>query len=441
MKLNRWFVVGIVAFLVLMFIIELRLPKNFSWEPTFRSADKQPFGCCLFDSLMQATMPQGYSVTDSSLYQLTQDTTRRGILVVADELELTEVDMESIFKMTARGSHVMLVSHSLCDKMCDTLAITMLGYGKSFDLQNHIKYNKYRDEITWESDTLGYVPCDYAVYGPLCTRRFRFVYDDNDSIDTEVNRSIDAQATYRGDYISATFPMGKGYITFACVPLLFTNYAVVDQTKDEERKTRYEVKSDDDEKRETRKIEQRVRTVEFPLRLLSLMKDLPVIRTEAYCPKFDETEQSPLRYLISQPPLRWALYLAMTGALLYLVFAGRRRQRVIPIEKEPENHSLEFIHLVGSLYYHSKERRSLVRRKWTYFAEELRRTIHVDVTDASEDDVNLTTLARLTATDEMEIRDLILRLRQLATDDDEPEISRKEMKRYIDQMNWIIKNI
>ena len=48
MKLNRWFVVGILVFLVVMFIVELQLPKNFSWKPTFHHADKQPFGCFLF---------------------------------------------------------------------------------------------------------------------------------------------------------------------------------------------------------------------------------------------------------------------------------------------------------------------------------------------------------------------------------------------------------
>ena len=134
------------------------------------------------------------------------------------------------------------------------------------------------------------------------------------------------------------------------------------------------------------------------------------------------------------------LLLALLLPLLFLIFASKRRQRVIPIEKAPENHSLEFIHLVGSLYYHSRERRSLVVRKWTYFAEELRRNIHLDVTDASEDDVTLPTLARLTTIDEQEIRTLILQLRMLANAD-ETEISKKQTKQYIDQMDWIIKNI
>ena len=410
MKPNRWFVVSIVVFLVLLFILEMQLPKNFSWSPTFRHTDKQPFGSCLFDSLLSSTMPKGYTVTDSSLYQLAKDSLQpRGILVVADEMNLIPAEVNAIFSMANNGSHVMLVAHGVGDFMCNKLGIRIWGYGNSFDLQNFVKYNKERESFEWVSEENGYKPRRFMVFRPLITRKFNF---ETDSLDNVIRPCLDQQATLRHDAVSATFRQGKGYITFCSLPLLFTNYGIVDQDN-----------------------------ATFSLRLLTLMKDLPVVRTEAYCPQTsDEVQQSPLRYAISQPPLRWALYTLMVGALLFLIFEGRRRQRVIPIEKAPENHSLEFIHLVGSLYYHSRERRSLVVRKWTYFAEELRRNIHLDVTDASEDDVTLPTLARLTTIDEQEIRTLILQLRLLANAD-ETEISKKQMKQYIDQMNWIIKNI
>lgn len=410
MKPNRWFVVSIVVFLVLLFILEMQLPKNFSWTPTFRHTDKQPFGSCLFDSLLSSTMPKGYTVTDSSLYQLAKDSLQpRGILVVADEMNLIPAEVNAIFSMANNGSHVMLVAHGVGDFMCNRLGIRMWGYGNSFDLQNFVKYNKERESFEWVSEENGYKPRRFMVFKPLITRKFNF---ETDSLDNVIRPCLDQQATLRHDAVSATFRQGKGYITFCSLPLLFTNYGIVDQDN-----------------------------ATFSLRLLTLMKDLPVVRTEAYCPQTsDEVQQSPLRYAISQPPLRWALYTLMVGALLFLIFEGRRRQRVIPIEKAPENHSLEFIHLVGSLYYHSRERRSLVVRKWTYFAEELRRNIHLDVTDASEDDVTLPTLARLTTIDEQEIRTLVLQLRQLVAAE-ETEISKKQMKQYIDQMNWIIKNI
>ena len=412
MKLNRWFIVGILIFLVLMFLVELRLPKNFSWTPTFQHADKEPFGACLFDSLMERTMPMGYSITDSSLYQLAKDSlTRRAILVVADAAIESEQDAKSVLTLADNGSHVILAAHMLGSWIEDTLGIRHQGYSQAINLQRFVKYNRQRDTLVWVDRSMGYQPRTFAVFGPLLSVDYTFPEEKKSKRDS-LHACVLAESSYYDEAaVAITFQWGKGYITCCSVPLLLTNYGIVDQDN-----------------------------AGFSLRLMSLVKDLPVVRTQCFCPSVDATEQSPLRYLISQPPLRWALYVAMLGALSFIFLGGRRRQRVIPIVKRPENNSLEFIHLVGTLYYHSKERRSLVVRKWTYFAEELRRTVHIDVTDVSEDDVSLPALARLTGVDETEVRKQILSIRQLVADED-AEITKKQMKQYIDQMNWIIKNI
>lgn len=45
MKGSHWFIIFIVAFLVIMFAVEYHLPKKFVWTPTFGHYDDQPFGC------------------------------------------------------------------------------------------------------------------------------------------------------------------------------------------------------------------------------------------------------------------------------------------------------------------------------------------------------------------------------------------------------------
>ena len=167
-----------------------------------------------------------------------------------------------------------------------------------------------------------------------------------------------------------------------------------------------------------------------------------MVRTTTFCPEAEDASQlTPLRYFLSQPPLRWAVYLSLGLAVLCLLFGTRRRQRVIPVMKEPENHTIEFIELIGTLYYQSRERRSLVLRKYTYFAEELRRTIHVDITDDEDDGTEMQTIANQSGIPVKDVQRLIEELRLLEAADDETEISRKEMKRLIDEMNRIIKNI
>src|SRR4030095_15629147 len=39
---------------------------------------------------------------------------------------------------------------------------------------------------------------------------------------------------------------------------------------------------------------------------------------------------SPLRYVLSQPALRWAWYLFLGGMLIFMIFNAKRRQRIIP---------------------------------------------------------------------------------------------------------------
>ena len=119
---------------------------------------------------------------------------------------------------------------------------------------------------------------------------------------------------------------GKGSLTWVCTPLVFTNFGILDANNHE-----------------------------YIFRLLSEMGGLPVIRTEAYGPAVQAAEQTPLRFIISQRPLRWALYLSLLVVLLSMIFGFRRRQRVIPVVEKPQNHLLEFVQLIGTLYYQQRD--------------------------------------------------------------------------------------
>ena len=408
MKFNRWFILGITLFLVLLFIAKYNMPRDFNWTPTFDHDDRQPFGCFVFDSIVSQTMPQGYQVSEHTLYRRALDSTPRGILVVTKDLTLTKTDVKSLFKLAHDGSHIMLVCGSLDPDTRDTLGIGVwTGFFSS--MKNYTKKQHERDTLRWVSRRQGYKPRDYHVLPPLLSSHILLQKDAHDRLNNR--RIIDQQTWYDDSPGSVTIQEGRGLITVCSTPLLLTNYGMLDQDN-----------------------------AGYIFRMLSLMKDLPVVRTQAYAPHSDANEQTPLRYFLSQPPLRWALYLTVGGCLLFLVFTARRRQRVIPIENEPENHSMEFIQLVGSLYAHSRQRRSLVLRKYTYFAEELRRNIHIDITDADDDAEEQQTIARMTGIDESDIARLISDMRRLQADD-EKEISTRQMKQYIDRMNQILQNL
>ncbi len=119
------------------------------------------------------------------------------------------------------------------------------------------------------------------------------------------------------------------------------------------------------------------------------MADLPVYRAENISGIEGEARSRTVaapRVAEAQLPLRWAVYLMMLGVVLFMIFTARRHQRVVPIVEKPKNRSLEFIQLIGTLYYQRHDHADLVRKKFRFFAEEVRRSAGIDISDVNQGD-------------------------------------------------------
>ena len=81
---------------------------------------------------------------------------------------------------------------------------------------------------------------------------------------------------------------------------------------------------------------------------------------------------------MSQPALRITWRLMLLGLLLYLIFKGKREQRIIPIIKKPENTTVEFAQSISSLYFQDGDSVDLVQKKITYFLDHIRNTYNID---------------------------------------------------------------
>lgn len=423
MKGSRWFTIGIVVFLLLMFAVECRLPKKFVWTPTFSHYDKQPFGCAVFDELLSSSLPDGYSISSKTFYQLEQEDTVgcRGILVITDNLHLPDVDLKSLLRMAQRGNKVMLVSSSFGRLFKDTL-----GFECSYSYFSPLSFKKYaaslssRDSLCWVGDSAVYPRQTYYFYPQLCMSHF---WRDSIPMKRLAESAIPSnQFKYESDLDSVSadticrLPVamsrswGKGEIILVSTPLIFTNYGVLDG-----------------------------KNAAYIFRVLSQMGDLPIVRLESYMKGTEQTQTSPFRYFLSQRPLRWALYLTVISILLFMLFTARRRERVIPVIREPENKSLEFTELIGTLYYQKKDHADLVHKKYLFFAEVLRREIQVDVEEVADDERSFSRIARKTGLDREEISTFIHEVRPVIYGG--RGISAEQMKYYIDRMNEIINHI
>ena len=104
------------------------------------------------------------------------------------------------------------------------------------------------------------------------------------------------------------------------------------------------------------------------------------------------SEKGALDEILSHPPLASAFWLLLALALLFILFGGKRRQRIIKILKPNENTSVTFTETIGRLYLQKKDNKNISEKMITYFNEHVRNSYFLSSTVINDDFI--TTLSR-----------------------------------------------
>lgn len=440
MKGTRTYIACLVVAMLAFFAIGQRMPRRFTWSPTYHTTDRQPFGCYVFDSVMRTTMPHGYSVEHKTFAQIVADSSARksNILVVANYFDLRKADITALDTLLARGSKVILAIGTNVSVAADS--VLAHDYGVMLSSYDYFSINYLRNEmkrkavgttsvydtIEWRGDET-FAPASYRLldgyitayihtdphnpprFTPLSFSRSssvdvgvespyypynqakikRLEQSDDDSASVRLERFRDSLygfQTYDEQPImlAARLKHAGGSLLIVSTPLFFTNYGVLDPVG-----------------------------CGYLMRLMTEIADRPVIRTTAYSKTADElqAESSPMRVFFAHRSLKAAYYMLLFTLLLFCVFKARRRQRVIPVVEPPRNRQLEFAQLIGTLYHQRGDNADLVRKKYQMFAEQVRSRLHADIFDHSADSRNIPLIARHTGIDADTIAANLRRLR------------------------------
>ena len=445
MKGSSMFFIGIIVIAILLFLLQLQMPQRFSWKPSFNTHDRQPFGCYVFDSIMSHTLGNGnYQVTHKTFRQLNHEKDYKGcnVLVTTTQSMFTDRDLPHLDILLHRGARVLIAyaPYYYTDSLfCKKYGVLFRGreffnirtLKQRIDMRSIVLY----DTLRWQHHTHGYPPAAYSIYKEMVSSTLDTCHTKNgitpeiiaqdysgqnervfmDSLTVQDSISQDEweEGTQSTQWVRDTLNVlarvrvGKGELIFSSMPLAMTNYGVLDRELSP-----------------------------YVHRLMALIADRPIVRTTAYMetPEMEAARLSPFRYLLSQRPLRWGLWLSLLLVVLFMVFTARRRQRVIPIETPPRNHTLEFVQLIGTLYYQRRDHANLLRKKYAFFAEELRNHLGIDITEKREDPVSVSTLSKATGMDEQEISSLLCDVRSAV---EENVITEAQLRQLIARMKSV----
>ncbi|MDR2470018.1 MAG: hypothetical protein LBD27_06010 [Tannerella sp.] len=448
---NKLFFLLITIALVLAFLHRGCSPEKFRWQPTFSKYDRQPFGSYVFDDVLSSSVG-AYEVTDRTFFQLYEDCAgwetdevtddsqenveedeeeeeddvvdevrplpdymRQAYLVTETDVTWTETDIHSLLNLLKSGNKVMLCLTDFPAILCDTIGFRQHSILPYRSIVDYAQAGYHRDMLYLNADTLlspkpayNVYPHMHPSYLTLGFTRNRIINGKDSAYYTPIR--CDSAETLVCDkhnrIVAMRLSIGPGELFLISTPLMFTNYGILDGDN-----------------------------ASYAFRLLSYLDKLPLTRIEAYgivCAH----SSSPLRYLLSRLPLRWALYAALITLILYMVFTARRRQRVIPVIRQPVNETLRFTQMIGNLYYRRKAYKDLLNKKYLYFCAEVKRLNGLDLQSGEPDQTLCMRLAEKAGLDLRDMWPLYRELKYLLRN--QTAVDEDAMMRHINRINeWM----
>lgn len=116
------------------------------------------------------------------------------------------------------------------------------------------------------------------------------------------------------------------------------------------------------------------------------------------------SDESSFTFLLSNLQLRWAYLLLVFALVLFVVFKGKREQKIIPTTVSNNNSSLEFTETIARLYLKQNQHNKLIVHMETIFKNKVRAKYYIAY---SEDPSYITRLAQKSGIEEKEIKKLL----------------------------------
>lgn len=202
--------------------------------------------------------------------------------------------------------------------------------------------------------------------------------------------------------------MGKGYAYYLPNKLFFSNYGVMNCDK------------------------------RFLEEIMSYVDGNYVVRLDVKYESGPAKKDPSLSYLTNQEALNLAYWLAVIAILLFLIFAARRKQNVIPEVTAPRNRTVDLVRHEGTLYQSQGDYLDLVQKKIVYFFSMIDHLLHVKLNE----ELTAEKVARVVLNAKMDTEKLRAFIELLYdVRDGKKAVDAHDMKELIDGMNDIIDRI
>ena len=317
---------SVAGLLLLIYVVaEYNKPAPVNWSPTFYYKDKIPYGSYVLYNQLNRLYPGAKVIkTDKSIYNTFNDSSvlQGNYLILAKSVTINKFDFGELVKFIKSGNAVFISCFNINGFLADTLNL-------SIQSENSKQYAR----LNFENGRLRQKD-DYVFFKEISNQYFS-------SFDTTKATVISKNNFGHSTYLS--FKFGKGTLFVCANPAVFTNIGILKNNG-----------------------------ADYAAKALSYLPQTKNVYWDEFQNGDIAEDPSPMRVFFENPNLQWAYYLSLVGMLVFVLFEIKRRQRIIPVLDPMINSTLDFVNVVGQVYYEKRNNTNIAHKKILYLLEHLR---------------------------------------------------------------------
>ena len=338
--------------IVLMMIAEITKPKALNWRDSYSASDKIPLGCYVLYNELASFSNQSIEVSTKNSFESLKElkgATKTISFFINDRISFDKQASESILKYVENGNSVFISANYFYGELSDTLNIKVgTDYNKFFKRPSlnsftspHLRQNEKRFSDVIENSYFTKIDTLNAI--ALGTLKV----DKNEKIINDTIPDINI------NFIKMPYGSNNGAFYIHTNPFAFTNYHMLHDKED------------------------------YAATVLSFLPKHPII-WDNYYKSGRKIITSPLRFILQNQALKWAFYIALLSLILFVIFRGKRTQRIIPVVEPLKNATLDFTKTIGDLYYQHGDFTNIITNKIEYFLEQIRSKYYLNTNELNE---------------------------------------------------------
>lgn len=335
--MNKTFKIYAVVFIVVMIILalfEVNKTERTDWRKNFDINQKSPFGLFVFANEIDGLFKNKVQKIDQTPYDYYSQTQKKQHNILVIENGLDKQSWNKVLDQVSGGSDAMLIVTDIPKDISDSI-----GYYDSkisFEDENVLKLT----DTKYQND---FIRLDKFPSG----RGFTFIRPGVEVL----GKTVEENNTDQANFIKVKF--GKGNIYVHCEPLFITNYYLL-----------------------------KLGSVSYAQDVFSYFGDR---ETVWFVKGGSKDSRFFLRFILSNPALKYAWWIFLGGLVLFIFFNAKRKQRIVPVEEPLRNTSVDFVKSIGNLYLQEGDFHDMMAKKAQYFLNKVRMDLLIDTGKLDEE--------------------------------------------------------